>query len=278
MGGMNLQQELERAIGEGPALPLPQERLAAGRRALRRRRAWVAAGTAAAVAAVVLPVAVVVGDLAPTGREVPPAAPPSGAASATLGTEESVPVDVERLTRRLVLAEGAVVEQQVDGVVEGIVGWSTALDLTQGNRRYWAVLAWDETRADVHYDEVEPGRSGFAEWVDSYVPQLERKYAPGRAPSQRVPGLTWDGDRFVATGDTRILDQQSPAGLGEGFAPDEAVTGAALVDLDGYRLLVLHRQLDGADGQLLTRDDVGDRDLAAALAWVGRTYDAELLQ
>jgi hypothetical protein len=274
MEGMNLQQELERAIGEGPALPLPGERLAAGRRALRRRRAGVAAAAAAAVVAVVVPVAVVAGGIPTSGREPTPAGPSPSQTSRTDGLQyqQSVPVDVDRLTRRLVLEEGVVVDERVDDVARGIVGWSAALDLTQGDRRYWVVLVWDETRADVHYDEVEPGRTGLSAWAETYLPALERKYAPGRAPSRPVPGLSWEGDRFVATGSTEVVEQRSPVDLGEGFAPDEAVTGAAVVDLDGFRMLVLYRELPGAGGQLLTNEDIGDRDLDAALALERETY------
>ena len=52
---MDIQWELENAIGNGPDLPPPTERLVAGRAALRRRRWVVGAGTAAVVAALVVP-------------------------------------------------------------------------------------------------------------------------------------------------------------------------------------------------------------------------------
>lgn len=271
---MDLHDELETAIGHGPALPPPEVRLAAGRTALRRRRAVLAAGTAGAVAAIVLPVAVLAGGTSTSGREVPPAVP-SPSESSRVGPSqprEGAPVDIDRTTRELVVDQGAVVNARVDDVVPGIVGWSAALDVSQADRRYWVVLAWDETRGDVRYDEAEPGRTGLAEWSETYLPELERLYAPGRAPSQRVPGLAWEGDRFVATGATRVLEQRSPVDLGERFAPDEAVTGAAMVDLDGLRILVLYRQLPGVRGQLVSREDVGDRDLEAALVWASEMY------
>ena len=278
MTGMDLREELEGAIGDGPPLPAPEVRLAAGRAALRRRRAVLAAGTVGAVVALVLPVAVLAGGTSTSGREVPPAVPsPSESSRVELFERgQSAPLTVDRLTRRLDVEEGVVVHERVDDVVPGIGGWSAALDVAQGDRRYWVVLAWDETRADVHYDEVEPGRTGLSGWAGSYLPELERRYAPGRAPSQRVPGLAWEEDRFVATGATQVLEQRSPVDLGERFAPERAVTGAALVDLDGLRVLVLYRQLPGVRGQVISREDVGDRDLEAALAWTGEMYDAEV--
>jgi hypothetical protein len=275
---MNLHDELERSIGAGPPAPPPTARLSDAHAALRRRRLALATGAAVALAAVVLPVAVLTGGTPSSGREVRPAAPSPSASSRVELFEpgESAPLDVDPVTRRLVLEKGAVVNARVDGVARDIVGWSAALDITQGDRRYWVVLAWDETRVDMHYDEVEPGRSGLADWADFYVPRLEKRYAPGRAPSERVPGLSWEGDRFVATGDTQVLDQRSPVDLGERFAPDGATTGAALVDLGGLRLLVLYREVPGSRGQVIASEDVGDRDLGRALAWAREKYDSEV--
>ncbi len=78
---MNLQQELDRAIGHGPALPTPEERLAAGRAALRRRRAAVGAGVVAVLVAVAAPFALGVGDDArsPEMTDSPAATPTLGA-------------------------------------------------------------------------------------------------------------------------------------------------------------------------------------------------------
>ena len=58
---MDLQQELERGIGHGPELPTPQQRLIAGRAALRRRRRTFGAAATAALVAIAAPVAVMVG-------------------------------------------------------------------------------------------------------------------------------------------------------------------------------------------------------------------------
>ncbi len=84
---MDLQQELERDLGHGPALPSPQERLVAGRAALRRRRMSVGAGAVAVLVAIAAPFALSGGG-ANQGTELPPAAPPSSAQTPVAPTPE----------------------------------------------------------------------------------------------------------------------------------------------------------------------------------------------
>lgn len=271
---MDLQRELERDLGHGPSLPTPQQRLAAGRRALRRRRIAVATGVAGVAAAVALPVAILVGGTSTAGRDVAPVAPSPSRSIADDGLrlESAVPVSVGRKTFDLVFEDDATVERRIDGVARGIVGWSAALEISQGERYYWVLVGWDELGSDLVYDEVDPGRSGFEDWVAAGVPKLERQYAPGRARSAEGLDLQWDGERFVGSGGVEVVEQRAGIDLGEEFAPAGATTAAALVDLSGYRLLALYRELPGVDGQILTFEELPTDDLEQSLEEMRQRY------
>ena len=80
----DLREVLDASFGDGPALPAPLDRLAAGRRSLRRRRLAGAIGSAAAVAVVVAASFAVLGPSGsrtagrrPGGTPAPSAATPS---------------------------------------------------------------------------------------------------------------------------------------------------------------------------------------------------------
>lgn len=186
---MDLREELDRSIGEGPPLPPPQLRLAAGRSALRRRRVVVGAAAAATALALVLPVSLTVGRLADRGAEIQPATPgvtdTSSPGAEQFVPRQGAPIDIDRTTRELVFEPGAVVEQRTDGVAGDIAGQSASVVIAFEGRTYWVVLAWDERRADVVYDEAgdNPGAT-FDEFVAENLPKLKRAYAVERGGSK----------------------------------------------------------------------------------------------
>lgn len=85
---MDIREQLDQAIGHGPPLPPPEQRLAAGRAAVRRRRIRMAAGAAAVLVAVALPVVTMHGS--PTSA---PALVGTSSTSPTPSADASQPVD-----------------------------------------------------------------------------------------------------------------------------------------------------------------------------------------
>ena len=85
---MDIQQELERSIGHGPTLPTPEQRLAAGRWALRRRRITVGGAAAVVAALMVTPLAIAAG-----GGDHASDPGPAGPAPVTTSAPEPEPTD-----------------------------------------------------------------------------------------------------------------------------------------------------------------------------------------
>lgn len=269
MTGMDLQQELERAIGDGPALPSAGERLAAGRRRLRRRRAGVAAAAAAAVVAVVVPVAALAGGALTSG--VDPLGTPSATQDAVPGVEEPWRDTYARYTQHgdLEIRPGATVLDRVDGYLDG-TRWtrSVALELRHEGVVRWVTAEWRRGQSSSGWTEPGGDWTDFYEWV---VDEASNYGGDGG----RAVGLLWDGDGLVASSDTEILEQRRDVDLGPRVAAESEQTGAALVEIEGERMLVLYRQAPGEEGQLLAvlrNDDA--RTLDELVAWAREHYES----
>ena len=88
MKSMDIREQLDQAIGHGPPLPPPEQRLAAGRTAVRHRRIRRATGAAAVLVAAALPIAVMHGS--PTSV---PALVGTTSTSPTPSANASQPID-----------------------------------------------------------------------------------------------------------------------------------------------------------------------------------------
>jgi hypothetical protein len=300
---MGVQEELEAAIGHGPALPEPAARVAAGRTALRRRRALVAVGGAVAVAAVVVPVAVVTGG-ADRGTDLAPAAPPtSSAPSATAGPSAAPPgrssespgrswprgepparVVLVDGSWRVVVRDGAVVHERRTDLFPRKPTESAALDLTFRGRRHWIALEWDDDGSmGVFSGPWDTMYGSFGDFVAKTVHQGGMQ--PGNGPASKdsghgdepvpgtVTGLRVEGARFVSDGTATVLEQRPSPDLPANFAPPGTATAAAYVEQDGTRYLVLYRQQDGAP-ELITVEAAGHgRTLDGLLDWARTRYE-----
>src|SRR3954471_6858295 len=101
---MDLQEQLDRAIGQGPPLPPPERRLEAGRAAVRRRRTR-AATAVVAVAVTVMASATALTLSRPTAHDaVGPAVSPSSATRSPRPSDGSEPGAVEDV--RVVVVDG----------------------------------------------------------------------------------------------------------------------------------------------------------------------------
>ncbi|MEJ7795292.1 MAG: hypothetical protein WKF50_07050 [Nocardioides sp.] len=137
---MDIQQELDRAIGHGPALPTPDQRLRAGRAAVLRRRAGIGAAAAATVAVLAVPAVLTLGG---GSSSVAPAATPSSPSQAAQNAEGSwrrgAPPARYDADGNLVIRPGADVHERRDGVVANAFG-SVALDLSFEGERTWLLV------------------------------------------------------------------------------------------------------------------------------------------
>jgi hypothetical protein len=302
---MDLREELDRAIGHGPGLPPPAQRLVAGRAALRRRRIAMAAGTAVAVVAVVVPAAVLTGGTPTSGRDLAPVAPPgsTGPVDPSPAPEvlaermgeavtehqwqgSGVVAEVDIFTGDLVIRPGAVVTERVDDLYPGKASESVALDVRWRGERHWVALEWEESGASTG-TYGSPG-DGFYTDFDDFVAKAtsggglthgqrgRRGGAPGEDRSLEpvtLPWLTVTGQRFDAGGGAgRIVEQRADIGFPENFAPPGSPTAAALLEEDGRRYLALFR---GPESELVVVDAAGHgATLDALLAWARQRYES----
>ena len=146
MSSTELQEEIERSFGDGPAHPPVEHRITAGRRALVRRR--VASGAAAVAVVAVIGTgwyAVAPGDPLDRGSGQV-AVDPTPSPSPTQEAPESRPWE-DNLTARytddgeLEIRPGVVVHEHI----ENPYGWkppkrSDALDITWRGHRMWTIV------------------------------------------------------------------------------------------------------------------------------------------
>lgn len=188
---MDIQHELEQAVGHGPTLPTPQQRLVAGQVALRRRRMGLGAGAVAVLVATAAPFTVATNgtergtDLAPTAPSVTPSP-----------TKDGVVIFRERIRLARFEADGSVwihpgtvVHERRADVVPG-ASQSVALDATYRGRRSWLLFSQvDGTSANGIYSG--PGDdtdlyATFDEFVAEGSLALSRR-AAGTAGAPDVP-------------------------------------------------------------------------------------------
>ena len=244
----DIRDRLERSFGDGPAHPPVGSDLAAGRRALRRRRGATAAaacggrrsrsGASYAVATL--------GRLRrhrQPGRErpEPPRRPPSGPPPNRPGRTTPRSATSAASWRS---APGVVVHEHL----ENPFGYrapdlSDALDLTYEGHRMW-VLA-QSGRHGFGYSSSAPsnGWASFADWVAD-----QTRATPWRATTDgRATVRLTDGGQVVAARGAEIVQRTDDPRLGADFAAPGTPTGAAVVTVagDDRSFFVVWRVVDG---------------------------------
>ena len=230
---MDIQQQLERDIGHGPALPTPQQRLAAGRAALRRRRVTVAAGAAAVLVVIATPFA-----LGAAGDTQSPAltAPPSPSATSEADPEDwrgTGGVQVQAGTLRI--SPDAVVHERRDGVVPGYPS-SAALDLTFQGERTWRVTrpvgggSWMSITSTPGEEE-----SGLYRDFDDFVAKATFCFRQGVNPLSGPGSLVLD--------DIDGMPQVAGAGMAIGpvVRDDQRAFGFEVESGEGLQFVLLQR-------------------------------------
>jgi hypothetical protein len=261
-----LRKEIDQSFGAGPALRPVEDRIAAGHRALVRRRVAGGVAALAAVAAVGTGVyAVTPGDpvgsghvavdptSTPTPTPTPSPAPPTPEAEAW-GKGEIVRYSPDG---QLEVRPGVVVHEHIANPY----GYkppqrSDALDLTFHGHRSWNIVELRRGEQEASGSTPSNGWASFADYVDD---QVGSTIVRGGWPL--ILRLDAQGAVVPAQGNV-VLQRTDDPRLGDSFAPPGAPTGAALVQVyaaDDQAYFVVWRVIDGELDVIPTqpRDVVG---------------------
>ncbi|MCW2793385.1 MAG: hypothetical protein JWO76_2483, partial [Nocardioides sp.] len=231
----------------GPAQRPLEERLVAGRRALRRRRL----GSAAAALAVVATFGMTYAVAEPGGNAARPGQVATDPTPSPSPTRDEAPESTA-------WHKGEAVRYSVDGELEvrpGVVVHerienpydydppkrSDALDLTFEGHRTWAIVELTNGKLSSSLTQPSNGWASFADYVADQV-------ASGSAGSGWPDTLRLtDQGTVVARAGSEILQRTDDPKLGDSFAPPGTPTGAAVVRAaeDGVGYFVVWRVIQG---------------------------------
>lgn len=259
---MNLAEELDRSIGEGPALPPPQDLLPSGRRALARRRISVGAAAAAVVVVVVGLTAVGGGLLgddtsapAPSNRVSdaadPPAEPPSRAEIRRVIDAGLVEFDG---FGDLVISPRADVQQRLDNPYEVAAPRKSVAIAAEIDRAvYWfATVYIGDGISNSVATYGGSHRQGFEAWVADKATIAEDGPDGDSGEWPGIPDLNLvrfaEGDRLEAVAGVTLVRQVAQPDLGAAWAGPNDRSAVAEVVRNGERYYVLARvPVDGPE-------------------------------
>jgi len=255
---MNLSEELERSIGEGPALPPPQDLLLPGRRALARRRFTIGAA-AVAVAVVVVGLTAVGNGLlrddssapAPSGTPSdrvsdpgnPPSEPPSRAQTRQVLNSDLVKYDGEG---RLVISPRAHVQQRLDNPYDvAAPRKSVAIAAEIDGATYWFAHVYkSDGTSDAAMTYSGSQEQDFETWTAEQATLAEDQSGDGGEwpgiPDLELVRFT-EGDLLEAVAGVTLVRQVAQPDLGPAWAGPGDRSAAAEVVQDGERYYVLAR-------------------------------------
>lgn len=261
----NLSRRFDASFGDGPPGAPVDEVVAAGRGALRRRRAATWGGALAVLAVVGLG-----GVLAQTGTpgggdelvaggaSDSASAEPSDTASDEPSDEPTTETEPPSYSTdapaswgkgqlagyvgdEVVVREGLTVTEVAQdplGLEPAVSSTALAIEETDG-KRSWRYLLWTDGEAPRHAQESStvPAWS-FEEWLEAYA--VDTVETIGRDLVTFGPGQTLE-----AGAGTTIMEQRPDPDLPAPFAPASARTAVAQVERDGLTWFVLARELEG---------------------------------
>lgn len=280
----DIADQIEAALGATPPAPAGiDETLAAGRKAVRRRR--LAYGVGAAATALVIggtAWALSPGD----GGERTGHPGFSGEPSASTRSDPSDPATTAPADALPWHGEAARVDRR--GNLEVKPGWTvtedlstedvTAVEVSDGARRRWYLFGDGVTFSP---DGTAPGYDSFRAWVEVNIPIL-RDMANDEersTPANEWPGVPRDDlVRWTADASTleplpgvELLDVRTPIDLGASFAPAQE-TAVASVRVDGEQWYVAAREPANDPAYLAVRGDQGGATLDAFVEMARARY------
>ncbi len=274
-----LDEQIERSFGTGPAHRPVEERIAAGRRALRRRRAAAAITAVGAVAVLgtTLAVALPGPDQATPGRvATEPSVTASGAPRTPEPSPSPVPWERSELARfaedgSLEIRPGAQVHERIDNPYGyEPPSYSVALDVTWQGSRLWTIVEVTGRGGSSSTSAPSAGWASFADWV---ADQPGSTLGTNSGWPETVT-LRPDGGVVAAAG-AEILQRTDDPQLGADFAPAGTPTGAAVVVVDGddTSYFVVWRVIDGElDVVVVPPQDVVGATFAELLSYARSQY------
>lgn len=169
---MNLAEELDRAIGEGPTNRPLSQRLAAGRKALRRRTMVQVVATVCVVAVGGAILSTTIGDVT-TSVSVASDAQSSDPYEATPPQDRRLEPTLSRqapigldLTGNLVVLEGVLVTRTIQNPMNLTPpGYSMGVEFQFERETSWRLLHVDATSEGAVFIEGLPRDQTFKEWV-----------------------------------------------------------------------------------------------------------------
>ena len=291
----DLREMLDASFGDGPALPAPLDRLAAGHRSLRRRRRAGVAGSAVVAVVVVASFAVLgPGGTGPQGADPVSPAPSLAPPSASTAQDEARKAELDLLAReaaqhaeqvrmaQLVSTEFPAALDVVDGTLVVKDGWrvtkrveeplgyqppkkSLGVVVTDGDQVRWMLLTIDRDGGSASADDAGKGYSRFEDWLASMV---ALQGGPAQDPLVEVA----PDDRVLPAPGTTLVDVQEIDVI-EGYtSPGDRV---AEVRRDGRTWFVVIRG-HGVDAELIPVDAevLPNATLAALLTYVGQQAES----
>lgn len=249
----SLQEEISRSFGEDPAHRPVEERLTAGRRALRRR--WAAQMVAGLAAAVLVggawtvsgPASQQRGDETSVAMDPTSSLEPQENPSTSLEPKQNLsPAHSGPLAELgpdgLILGDDVTVVRRVENPM-GLVAPDQSLGLVvdHDGTRIWMLLAFEE----------KPGTSGGSsstyDDAGRTYPTFDLWLAETIAMQQGAPTLALvafgDGKTLVPEDGVELLEQRASPQMPENFAAPGDRTAVAMVRWAGERWFVLARQL-----------------------------------
>lgn len=234
MDHLDLRDHLERLAAHEPPTRPAHEHLAAGRRALRRRRV-AELGAVTAVLAVLAGGWAVVGDDGSSRATEPPAAPPT-----TTVTSPTPPPEGEWAQWQdgaVRLADGVEELDRLDAGRDGV-----GLELRVGDEVRWYLV---DRRSTTSFDAYVAFDS-LADWVG------DQTFPSGPASRAALVQLAPDGSLTPGRPGVEVIEQVASPDLPDSYDTDpetgeQLVTAAALVEVDGERRWLLARDPAATD-------------------------------
>jgi hypothetical protein len=258
-----LLEQLDRSFGDGPPLPPVDSHVAAGRRALRRRR--VASGvTGLAAAAVLVTGGYAVWPGSPTGSD-PAAGGPTHSATAsdpdTMREPTADPTEARWAPGELIRYVDGQLEVRPGTVVHEHIrnpyrfeppALSDALDVTWRGKRQWLMIEKRPMPQGISSSSSTPS-NGWASFADYVADQVDANGGSGWPDTFQLD----DRGQVVPTSGTRVFNRSDDPQLGPDFAPPGATTGAAVVSVAGEEgsYFVVWRVTDGTLDVITTPPD-----------------------
>ncbi|GAA4670773.1 hypothetical protein [Nocardioides nanhaiensis] len=228
MDHLDLSDHLERLAAHEPPVRPAHEHLAAGRRALRRRRV-AELGAVTAVLAVLVGGWAVVGDGGSSRATEPPAAPPTTSRAPMPPPEGEWAQWQDGAVR---LADGVEELDRIDAGRDGV-----GLELRAGDDVRWYLV---DRRRTTSFDAYVAFDS-LADWVS------DQTFPGGPAARAALVRLAPDGTLAPGRPGVEIIEQVASPDLPDSYDGGNLVTAAALVEVDGERTWLLARDPAATD-------------------------------